>query len=148
MGIRTFSRQLLRDGHCSGENEKKGNEKKHNERTHCGARDDGGCLGHCALYVGKGRQRMLFYTHLDRHPSQDTFSEPDRHSECPTSQPTGASRSWVVVPTVEVSTNKMGIMCQHTGSWQLKTLCAMHEETEIRSSKSPITVIRNMPSPR
>ena len=39
---KTFSRrrQFFGDGHCSGENEKKGNEKEHSERTHCGAWDE------------------------------------------------------------------------------------------------------------
>ena len=35
MGIGTFSRQLVRDRDCSGENKKEMNEKEHKERTHC-----------------------------------------------------------------------------------------------------------------
>jgi hypothetical protein len=49
-GIRTCSRQLLRDGHCSGEGEK---EKEHNERTH------GGGWG-----PSLGSLDVVFYTHL------------------------------------------------------------------------------------
>ena len=48
MGIGTFSRQLVRDGDCSGENKKELNEKEHKERTHCGVQNDEGRLGHPA----------------------------------------------------------------------------------------------------
>ena len=34
MGIRTCSRQLVGDGHCPGESEKREDEKEDDERTH------------------------------------------------------------------------------------------------------------------
>lgn len=63
MRIRTFSRQHLRDGHCSGENDKKVNEEEHDERTHWGERNDGGRLGRSASYVWQGQaENVVIYS--------------------------------------------------------------------------------------
>jgi hypothetical protein len=83
MGIRTFSRQHLRDGHCSGENEKKGNEKEHNERTHCGERNDGGRLGRSALYVWQGQAENVVLYSPRPPPELRHVPDLDRHSEYP-----------------------------------------------------------------